>query len=410
MIRTLVRVVVLVVVALFSLFLVLSGLVVYVWWTTPGRQLGDRFEPVPRALAVPPFVSSPQWSSSGGHITFGVTTGEMLHDRKTLIERGEIYTIDVAKMRLLVIDGSGNNDVASPPSISPDGSRLTYAAFEHSTWLPWVRDHDWEIVTSNLDGSLKKRLTKNEGEDVHPVWSPDGTRIAFVPDSRVHVMEANGSNIQGLAPSIWVASLPPVWSPDGRSIAFLSMDRSIAECSGVPQRLLYTVGMDGNGATRVGHIVDETLPAWSPDGSRLVFSRLNECLVELHTVASDGDEPQTILEYPLGLLLNHEVGPKYGTSWSPDGRRILMGLFIVEVDGSLVRLLPTRAGTGSWSPDGSRIAVHSLSHNVHGLYVQRDGPFERLYTIAYDGSDLRILVEEDEEGHLSSANGRLIPS
>lgn len=108
-----------------------------------------------------PGLMSPKWSPDSTRLTFGNTFGF----------KGEIYTIDVVTMHLQPVHGVGSNDpdagsgvsadVASSPSISLDGSRVAYAAFEHSTWLPWVKDHNWEIVTSDLDGSGKRRLTEN---------------------------------------------------------------------------------------------------------------------------------------------------------------------------------------------------------------------------------------------------------
>ena len=56
-------------------------------------------------------------------------------------------------------------------------------------WYPWS-----EIYVMNADGSQVRRLTNNAVEDVDPVWSPDGTPIAFTrPDAGIWVANADGS-------------------------------------------------------------------------------------------------------------------------------------------------------------------------------------------------------------------------
>ena len=346
---------------------------------------------------------SPRWSADGTRVTFG----------SSFNYGGEVLTFDVAKMRLQLIQGSGNNDVkwgagpsqdmAFSPRVSPDGSQIAYAAFEHSTWLPWVKHYDWEIVISNLDGSMKRRLTKREGYDLHPVWSPDGNEIAFLSGRHIHVMGADGSDVRSVVLSVGAALLPPVWSPDGRSIAFVGEDRNETTCGRTDfvQRPLHIVEIDGGEQREIGHILDSTLPAWSPDGRLITFSRLRDCLGELHAMGHNGSHPSTVLLYPLGI--NFALGPRYGTSWSPDGRRILMGTFVVTADGSSAQRLPTPNSAASWSPDGSRLAVHVLNNGFNVATHGYDASV-RLYTVAADGSDVRTLVVQDRDGNLSAAN------
>ncbi len=354
----------------------------------------------------PPLLLSPQWSPDGTFITFG----------NTFDFKGEIFSYDINRMRLHPVHSTGSidldrdteasGDVAFAPSVSPDGSRIAFAALEHATWLPWIKEYHWEIVTSDLYGSRRRTLTRKENSDLHPAWSPDGDRIAFVSGRRIRVMGPDGSDVRILTPSIEATrSLPPVWSPDGRSIAFVGKYEDVTMCGyvRVTQRILYVVDTDGGEPQGLGLILDSTLPAWSPDGRRIAFSRLKDCLAELYTVAPDGSEASTVLLYPLYLYLT--LGPQYGTSWSPDGGKILMGTFVVEVDGSVVQRLPTPVSTASWSPDGSRIAVHILNDGFRSAVGVHDVSI-RLYTIAPDGSDIRVLVKQDLARNLSAANGR----
>ncbi|MFQ6132683.1 MAG: TolB family protein, partial [Armatimonadota bacterium] len=56
---------------------------------------------------------------------------------------------------------------------------------------------EWDIYLVRADGSGRKNLTRHEGADEMPVWSPDGRQIAFVSDrdgnQEIYVMRADGS-------------------------------------------------------------------------------------------------------------------------------------------------------------------------------------------------------------------------
>ena len=61
--------------------------------------------------------------------------------------------------------------------VSPDGSRIVYATCEYRFY--GVRG-EYEIAMVNPDGTGRQRLTRNGSFENFPVWSPDGTRIAFI--------------------------------------------------------------------------------------------------------------------------------------------------------------------------------------------------------------------------------------
>jgi Tol biopolymer transport system component len=81
------------------------------------------------------------------------------------------------------------------PVWSPDGSKIAFGFSQH--------DH-WEIYVMDADGSNRVRLTQEEPfavpppNNVSPAWSPDGQHIAFFTDRNgkweLYVMDADGSN------------------------------------------------------------------------------------------------------------------------------------------------------------------------------------------------------------------------
>ena len=128
----------------------------------------------------------------------------------------------------------------------------------------------------NADGSGQRKLTRAPHPKKVPVWSPDGTKIAFgrfrTPTRKtrglrfvqtdVYVMNVDAEPAsERLARPAWPAS----WSPDGRKIAFTSGHDGESE--------IYVMNADGSGQRRLtqqrGNAT--SAPAWSPDGRKIAF-------------------------------------------------------------------------------------------------------------------------------------------
>jgi dipeptidyl aminopeptidase/acylaminoacyl peptidase len=107
---------------------------------------------------------------------------------------------------------------------------LLAMAAEDTPKLLWPseRSGSVEIYLLNADGSGAKKLTDSDDRNIHPAWSPDGKRIAFVsfvPNRDrpwdIHVMDGDGSNVKQLTRDT-ADNIMPAWSPDGKKIAFAS--------------------------------------------------------------------------------------------------------------------------------------------------------------------------------------------
>ena len=193
----------------------------------------------------------PVWSPDGARIAFNY--GE------------HIYVVESDGSRLQLLsdpppDDAWYADVS--PSISPDGSRVAFATFRHKSGgmvfgRLFAEARNFEIGTSALDGSDYRRLTDHKALDTNPVWSPDGTRIAFVTsrvideDSsynsfpEIYTMAADGSDVRIVTPpSLRITKDSPLWSPDSRRIAFLTYDEDLWDDERA--RVLYTVAADGS--------------------------------------------------------------------------------------------------------------------------------------------------------------------
>ena len=147
-------------------------------------------------------------------------------------------------------------------------------------------------------------LTNNAQDDARPVWSPDGTKIAFESDrvgnNKIYVMNADGTNPVRLAQGDGDDG-SPTWSPDGTKIAFVSNRDGDSE--------IYVMNADGTNLVRLtqnaGIDVD---PAWSPDGTKIAFHSNRDGDWEIYVMPS-GSAPPTSTEDGNTRERATEVGP-----------------------------------------------------------------------------------------------------
>ncbi len=286
---------------------------------------------------------------------------------------------------------------------SPASSRIVYATCEYlidypADYAPILQSGGYEIATVDADGTGKRRLTYNTDFENYPAWSPDGTLIAFVTSphgqetvpghyeplfAELTIMAADGSDLRRIdvtldAKAMAVSLYPPVWSPDGQRLAFIVNERD-GETGSPFKNVLYTIRSEGSNGSEL-HRIGETasLPSWSPDGERLVFTRDDEDGAGVYVVRYDGAEPLRVADFAVEV------------SWSPDGSEILLAgevLSIVQPDGAGLRQLGAtqpgiHADAAVWSSDGSMIAVRSG---------------EMIFTMRRDGTDVRVLTGERSE-------------
>ena len=169
------------------------------------------------------------------------------------------------------------------------------------------REIETDLFVINADGSSgERRLTTTPGEDDHPTWSPDGTKIVFSSDRDapaeggdfdLYVMDADGGDVRRLTDSpefdYW-----PDWSPDGRSITFTRTGE------GGDYFDLWIMNEDGSERRILLQTQDsEREPAWSPDGEQIVFV----CLVdktgsdEICLMDADGRGHRVVTNYNAGV-------------------------------------------------------------------------------------------------------------
>ena len=142
---------------------------------------------------------------------------------------------------------------------------------------------------------------------------------------------------------------------------------------------LYVVNAAGSGRTRLTrHPAEEFDPAWSPDGTKIAFSRFTGRRYQIFVMDADGSD---------AAQLTRGDGAASDAAWSPDGTRIAFtrcrdscDVYVISLDGTgerrLTRGEPPGEQSPTWSPDGRRIAFV----DINGLFVMdaEGGPWERL--------------------------------
>lgn len=200
------------------------------------------------------------------------------------------------------------------PVWSPDGSRIAYMTSRAGHAL----------VEMSVPGGAERRIV----EDVGPYGveiSPNWEWVAFVRNASdgqsLWISRLDGSAERLLATA--GLGMEPVWSPDSRGLLFRQADGALA-----------VVGIGGGMSTVVPAGGHET--AFSPDGTRIAYASGAEDRTDLYVLDFAGGRPRVLVRRP---------GAQIEPRWSPDGTRIA---FLTQPDeGEAFRLGVVRAdGSG----------------------------------------------------------------
>jgi Tol biopolymer transport system component/imidazolonepropionase-like amidohydrolase len=293
----------------------------------------------------------PTWSPDDKEIAFSSTRDGGKSVWSVNFTTGQERKVSTATETVLAPSWSPSGKIvyhaggAEISRLEVDGKTLTGDENAFAFRASWSSPNDFYYVS---DGKIRKRSLEG------------GAAKTIDFKATMQVTRANGSytrrkrDFDSVTPREALGIVRPVISPDGTKVAFAAVgDIYVMNIGGKPENITKDKYLD-------------TDPAWSPDGSQLVYSSDkggNLLQLWIHDMKT-GQERQ----------LTHMSTQPQGASWSPDGKRIAVfdvdamwraaSVSVVDVaTGKVTKIHNSLFGPGmpTWSPDGKRIALAMVS-------------------------------------------------
>jgi Tol biopolymer transport system component len=208
------------------------------------------------------------------------------------------------------------------PSWAPDGQRLAFECYltgptegiaENSK--RHYTEEAADICTIDSEGTNLVHLTKEPGEDRYPVWSPNATQIAYNRRNGIYVIDADGTNRRQLVHirgNEYVSETDKVaWSPDGSRLLF-------SACLGQSsERDVYVVDVETGEITNYteNNGLQDLQPKWTLNGTKIVFLSTASTLMphsclpdiyhasfQLRVINGDGSTERIVYGQPLHFV------------------------------------------------------------------------------------------------------------
>lgn len=264
--------------------------------------------------------------------------------------RQRTYTLDVTGSGQALTRVTSETVGEFRPALSPDGSTLL---------MDVVAGDEYTIVgVDPTTGGRRTLFTSANSSSMESSWLPDGSGFVYTTNStgafslvRTLSRTPNAAVTVVLPGEVAPRISTPAVSPNGQRIAFATDMRGTWNVG--------TVGIGGDNFTLIGQGYD---PAYSPDGTRLVFQRAVNGYV--HLFSADAATGSDLVQITSG---DHDnIGPMY----SPDGNYIV---FASNRGGRRARIQAGRTDVDLTGADRGEYNLYALRPDGTGLVQITDG-------------------------------------
>jgi Tol biopolymer transport system component len=223
------------------------------------------------------------------------------------VDSSGLYEVDPSLAGLWVLDPTSRErrriiSFGHTPTWSPDGSKIAFSV--------------GQIVVVNADGSEVTQLTFDKPH-YFPSWSPSGEWIAYDDAQHVWVMRADGTDPRNIGQVEQPGSRYPSWSQDGSKILFIGYVGAVWPTAGSEVFVMDASGTNSRRLSR--NQTDDRFPVFSPDGRQIAYSgqflgvnNWEDSLPQIWLMKADGTGARQIT-----------TQGGYHPSWSPDGTKIV---------------------------------------------------------------------------------------
>jgi hypothetical protein len=207
--------------------------------------------------------------------------------------------------------GIPENNIFRPAEFSADGNRLVFTRLIN----PVGALYDYDLFILDLRDRTTTRVVQNPSQESFAAWSPDGTKIAFLSNrdtppgtwqNEIYILDlATGTQTRLTHNALYDGQLD--WSPDGKWIV-------VARGGDASDLIRVDAATGAETNLTATDTIDEDAPSWSPDSSRIVFSRGPTLgFRDIYSITADGND--------LRRLTTNSDDERFPV-WSPDGARI----------------------------------------------------------------------------------------